>query len=70
MYESSEFNVGRDRDRVGEGCIKYRSDYIGHGLLTLQPQTILYVPSSHLVYKGAPLPQQSPGGEGRPQNLH
>jgi len=31
MLESSELYVDRGRDRVGEGCISYRSDCIGHG---------------------------------------
>jgi len=65
---------------VWEGCLRYRFDFIGYGLPTLQPQTILYtLPLSRLVYRGTPLtpavvkldlPQHLPGGEGRPQNLH
>jgi len=39
-------------DRVGEGCIGYRFDFIGHGLPTLQPQTILYtLPPSRLDFE-------------------
>jgi len=49
--------MDRGWDRVGEGRIRYRFDCIGHGLPTLQPQTILYtLPPSRLVYRGTPLP--------------
>jgi len=41
MSESSELYVDRGWDRVEEGCIRYRSDCICHGLQTLQPQTII-----------------------------
>jgi len=80
MSESSELYIDRGWDRVGEGCIRYRFDCLGQGLPTLQPQTIRYtLPPRRLVYRGAPLPtavvrldlpQHSPGGKGRPQNLH
>ena len=79
MSKSSELHLDRGGDRVGEGCVRYRFDFIGHGLPT-QLQTVLYtLPPSRLVYRGTPLPpavvkldlpQHSPDGEGRPHNLH
>ena len=53
MSNSSELYVDRAWDRLGEVCIRYRSDCIGHGLPTLQTHTILYtLQPSRLVYRG------------------
>ena len=31
MSKSSELHLDRGGDRVGEGCVRYRFDFIGHG---------------------------------------
>jgi len=50
MSESLELYMDRGWDREGEGCIGYRFDFIGYGLPTLQPQTILSVPCRQVAW--------------------